>query len=71
MIIVSIYTRTSEGCVLGGSAIGNGNTRPEETGRVAAEDFLNSASRNDRTCVDEYLQDQVNYYNTHNIIRHL
>lgn len=54
----SVTTRTSEGCIFGGSGIGNRNESPEETGKQAAEQFMNGISAGN-SCVDEHLQDQV------------
>ena len=48
---------TSTGCVLGGSALGSHRTQPEETGRRAAEQLLESIESGG--CVDKFIQDQV------------
>ncbi len=52
-----ITTRTTSGCVFGGSGVGNRKQSPDNTGQLAAEEFLEGIS--DNNCVDNYLQDQV------------
>ncbi len=59
MWFIRLTAYSASGCVFGGSGIGDRTTPPEETGRLAALELLTSVTNN-RTCVDEYLQDQVN-----------
>lgn len=52
-----MVAETSTGCILGGSALGKREVRPEETGKRAAEELL-SAIR-EGACVDKHTQDQM------------
>lgn len=52
-----MVAETSTGCILGGSALGKREERPEETGKRAAEELLNGIKEG--SCVDKHTQDQL------------
>jgi len=54
---IVIVAKTSTGCVLGGGALGSPRETTEETGRKAAQDFLEAIECGG--CVDKYVQDQM------------
>lgn len=54
---IVIVAETSTGCVIGGSALGRRNEKPEVTGIKAAEEILTSLDEG--SCVDKHGQDQI------------
>lgn len=52
-----MVAETSTGCILGGSALGKREERPEETGRRAGEELL--CAIREGACVDKHTQDQI------------
>jgi len=54
---IVIAARTSTGCVLGGSALGERRKRAEKVAEQAARELLCSINR--KVCADEHLQDQL------------
>lgn len=52
-----MVAETNTGCVLGGSALGKRDEKPEETGKKAAEELLSAVKEG--ACVDSHAQDQV------------
>ncbi|KIM58697.1 hypothetical protein SCLCIDRAFT_1218385 [Scleroderma citrinum Foug A] len=52
-----LWAETEAGCLIGGSAVSEKATTPEQIGKEAAEDLLRNL--NYGGCVDEYLQDQI------------
>lgn len=52
-----MVAETSTGCILGGSALGRREVRPEETGKRAAEELISAIKEG--ACVDKHTQDQI------------
>lgn len=54
---IILWARTSNDCILGGSALGSKGTNAQKTGRAAAEELVRNLKHGG--CVDEYMQDQM------------
>ncbi|KAF8510221.1 RNA 3'-terminal phosphate cyclase [Hysterangium stoloniferum] len=54
---IILWAETTEGCIIGGSAIGEKGTDATKTGKEAAKELVSNLAHGG--CVDEYLQDQV------------
>ncbi|PNF30765.1 RNA 3'-terminal phosphate cyclase [Cryptotermes secundus] len=54
---INLVAETSTGCLLGGSALGKRELKPEQVGHKAADELLQSI--NTKACVDSYSQDQI------------
>ncbi len=57
---VLVVGETETGCLLGDSAVGGAKTKPQESGREAAEAFMTSVRHG--ACVDRWMQDQLVIY---------
>ncbi|KZT44174.1 RNA 3'-terminal phosphate cyclase [Sistotremastrum suecicum HHB10207 ss-3] len=54
---IVLWAETENGCILGGSALGQKGKTPEAVGSEAADELVRNLSHGG--CVDEYLQDQI------------
>lgn len=54
---IILWAKTSNDCILGGSALGSKGTNAQRTGRAAAEELVRNLKHGG--CVDEYMQDQM------------
>ncbi|KLO12026.1 RNA 3'-terminal phosphate cyclase [Schizopora paradoxa] len=54
---IMLWAETTNGCIIGGSALGSKNVLATDTGTAAANELLRNLKHGG--CVDEYLQDQI------------